>query len=186
MVLAALFGMPTSKKKSVYVSPYSAGATPPPVPESSAEPMVLPADASPEPSGVGQPIVTIYTLEMTADATNLRAVQVPLDAAEDTPEKQAVAAIEKMATAENSPLPEGTRATSVKIQDDLATVDLNPAFLKNFKGGDLTESLALSALTTTLGQFPGVKRVQVLVEGKKVETLGGHALLKEPLPVASK
>jgi spore germination protein GerM len=84
---------------------------------------------------------------------------------------------------ENSPLPKGTRATSVTFDNDLATVDFNEAFQKNFTGGDENEALALNAVLATVGQFPGVKQVQILVNGQKIDSLGGNQPLGEPLPI---
>jgi spore germination protein GerM len=84
---------------------------------------------------------------------------------------------------EDSPLPDGTRVTSVTFDKDLATVDFNDAFKKNFDGGDENEALTLNAVLATVGQFPGVKQVQILVEGKKIDSLGGNQSLEEPLPI---
>ena len=102
-----------------------------------------------------------------------------------TPEEIAVAALNKMAEIKNSPLPPGTKAKSVVFDKDTstATVDFNEAFVKNFPGGDEAEALALNAVLATLGQFPHVKQVQMLIEGKKVDTLGGNADLTEAMPV---
>ncbi|MES2461606.1 MAG: GerMN domain-containing protein [Armatimonadota bacterium] len=84
---------------------------------------------------------------------------------------------------ENSPLPKGTRALSVTFDDELATVDFNEAFQKNFAGGDEDEALALNAVLATVGQFPGVKHVQILVDGQKIDSLGGNQSLGTPLPI---
>lgn len=101
-----------------------------------------------------------------------------------TPEEIAISALNKMAEIPHSPLPPGTKAKSVVFgKDNTATVDFNEAFVKNFPGGDEAEALALNAVLATLGQFPDVKQVQMLVEGKKVDTLGGNADLTEPMPV---
>lgn len=37
------------------------------------------------------------------------------------------------------------------------------------------------AITNTLTEFPEIKKVQILVEGKKVITLSGHMDLEDPL-----
>jgi spore germination protein GerM len=84
---------------------------------------------------------------------------------------------------ENSPLPKGTRAISVIFDNDLATVNFNNAFQKNFAGGDEDEALALNAVFATVGQFPGVKQVQILVEGQKIDSLGGNQPLTDPQPI---
>ena len=65
----------------------------------------------------------------------------------------------------------------------MATVDLSGEFKANFKGGDSGEAVVLNALISTLGQFDSVKSVQILVDGKKIDSLGGNQALDEPLPV---
>jgi hypothetical protein len=84
---------------------------------------------------------------------------------------------------ENSPLPKGTRAKTVVFDRELATVDFNDAFQKNFAGGDENEALTLNAVLAAVGQFPGVKQVQILVDGQKIDSLGGNQPLGEPLPI---
>jgi hypothetical protein len=43
------------------------------------------------------------------------------------------------------------------------------------------EALAVYALVDTLTEFHGVKRVQILIDGKKKDTLAGHIPIDEPL-----
>ena len=99
-------------------------------------------------------------------------------------EQAAVLMLDAMAgEGEDSPLPKGTKATSVTFENDLATVDFTEAFQKNFTGGDENEALTLNAVLATLGQFPGVKNVQILVAGQKIDSLGGNQSLTAPLPI---
>ena len=37
------------------------------------------------------------------------------------------------------------------------------------------------AITNTLTEFPEIKRVQILIEGKKVTSISGHMDLEDPL-----
>ena len=39
----------------------------------------------------------------------------------------------------------------------------------------------VNAIVATLTEVPGVKKVQILVEGQKITTLNGHLDLEEPL-----
>lgn len=41
--------------------------------------------------------------------------------------------------------------------------------------------MLVGSIVDTLTEFPEVKQVQILIEGKKVETLGGHMDLTQPL-----
>ena len=93
------------------------------------------------------------------------------------------AALNAMAQEKESPLPNGTRARSVKLTEDVAHVDFNGQFKGNFLGGDSEEALAINSVLATLAQFPGVKRVRITQEGKTIESLGGHFDLTQPLSV---
>ena len=41
----------------------------------------------------------------------------------------------------------------------------------------------VNAILRTLGQFPTISRVQILIEDKPVDSLGGLLSLSDPLPV---
>ena len=83
----------------------------------------------------------------------------------------------------DSPLPAGTKLLSVRVTDGLATVDFSRALRDNFSGGDSEETHTVNALLRTLGQFQTISRVQILVEGKPIDSLGGLLSLSGPLPV---
>ena len=82
-------------------------------------------------------------------------------------------------------IPAGTRLLSLSVGRGLATVDLSREFVDGFSGGSLQESLTLGALVRTLSQFRDIDRVQILVEGRTVDTLGGHFGIAEPLSYKS-
>ena len=91
-------------------------------------------------------------------------------------------AVKELIRAQNSPIPEGTSLRGIKIEDGLATVDFSDAFQKNFHGSDTEEAQTINSLLLTLGQFPTIERVQILVEGKPIEALS-QLSINEPLPV---
>lgn len=78
-------------------------------------------------------------------------------------------------------IPQGTRVLGIHVDRGIATLDLSHEFVDNFHGGSLQESLTLESIVRTLGQFRDVDRVRILVEGRAVDTLGGHFGLAEPL-----
>jgi spore germination protein GerM len=85
---------------------------------------------------------------------------------------------------EESPLPPGTRVLSVTLRENgVAWADFNAALVTNFPGGSGRESLLLEAILRTLGQFPDVRAVQITIEGKGIESIGGHVDLSEPQSV---
>lgn len=69
---------------------------------------------------------------------------------------------------------------SLDIKKDLAIVNLSKEVL-TIKGGSMQELLLVGSIVNTLTEFKEIKQVQILVEGKRVETLLGHMDLSEPL-----
>jgi hypothetical protein len=149
-------------------------------------------DAEP-PAPVGAPTPAVgprisATLYFVAeDGVSLVGVQhdVPLG---ETPVAQARALVEaQLATDPPEPLlravPKDVAVRGVFLpgRDD-AYVDLDGAFVNGLPGGSHNELLAayaiVSVLTTNLSP---VARVQILIDGREVETLAGHVDLREPL-----
>ena len=93
-------------------------------------------------------------------------------------------ALTDLTSGSNSPLPRGTRVLGLKIDpaSKLATVDFSREFTQNFQGGETKEAQAVMSVLETLGQFPDVNKVQFLVDGRKIDSLGGTQELDEPLP----
>ncbi|HYQ48533.1 MAG TPA: GerMN domain-containing protein [Thermodesulfovibrionales bacterium] len=61
-------------------------------------------------------------------------------------------------------------------------VDLSDELRRNFQGDALDEYLLLKGMYETLvSTIPDFQDLKVLVEGKEIETLGGHFFLKYPL-----
>jgi hypothetical protein len=79
-------------------------------------------------------------------------------------------------------LPAQTKVLSVKLQDALAVVDFNSAFVHAHPGGSLSELLTAYALVNSLTvNFPYLKQLQILVEGQSVASLKGHVSLSQPI-----
>ena len=92
-------------------------------------------------------------------------------------------ALNNLANRADGPLPSGTKLLSIRIVDGLATADFSKDFRDNFIGGDSEETHTVNAILRTLGQFPTISRVQLLVAGKPIDSLGGLLDLSAPLPV---
>ncbi len=70
---------------------------------------------------------------------------------------------------------------SATVSGSMATIDLSSEVTGGM-GGSFTENGEFEALVFTLTDIPGINSVQVLVDGRKVETLpGGHLELDTPL-----
>jgi len=81
-----------------------------------------------------------------------------------------------------SPFPPGVVLRDVFASPQgLAYVDLSQELVANHPGGSEFEQLTVYSLSNTLTtNFPAVTRVQILVEGREVETLAGHLDLTIP------
>lgn len=79
-------------------------------------------------------------------------------------------------------LPESARLRRVFL-DKLKTVylDFNMEFAKNHPGGISTEIITLASLCRSIFANFDVNAVQILSEGKKLQTLAGHIDIESPL-----
>ncbi len=78
-------------------------------------------------------------------------------------------------------VPIGTKVRSLKIdKDGTAYADFSKELAKKGQGS-YGELMLCYAITNTLTEFPEIKRVQILIEGKKVITLSGHMDIEDPL-----
>ncbi|MGI6128532.1 MAG: GerMN domain-containing protein [bacterium] len=78
-------------------------------------------------------------------------------------------------------LPAGTRLLGVQLDKGTLTVDFSRELIDNHKGGSAGETLTIGGIVYSLTALPGVEQVQILIEGKAGESIGGHAVLLEPL-----
>lgn len=82
-----------------------------------------------------------------------------------------------------SVIPAGTSLRAFYVtQRGEAFVDLSSQVSSAHPGGSLTELLTVYALVNAVtGNLPAVQRVQILVEGKEVDTIAGHVDVRRPL-----
>ncbi len=81
-------------------------------------------------------------------------------------------------------LPAGTQVRSAYISDNDAYVDFSSELKSGFTGGSTQEYLLIASVVRTVSEnFQDISRVQILVEGKTVDSLGGHYEIAEPLRV---
>lgn len=79
-------------------------------------------------------------------------------------------------------LPAATSIHAVQVNGDLAQVDLDEEMIKGLPGGSSAEMTAVYSIVDTIAvNFPGIKRVKFLFNGKEIETLKGHIDLRGPL-----
>lgn len=83
----------------------------------------------------------------------------------------------------SSAIPEATTLRSLFLSDKGdAFVDLSADARARHTGGALDELFTIYAIVNALTvNLPAITRVQILVEGKEVDTLAGHVDLRHPL-----
>jgi hypothetical protein len=82
-----------------------------------------------------------------------------------------------------SVIPPGTTLRAFYITDrGDAFVDLSPEVVSGHPGGSLGELLTVQAIVNAVAaNLTAAARVQILVDGKEVDTLAGHVDLRRPL-----
>jgi len=82
-----------------------------------------------------------------------------------------------------STIPKGTSLRAFYVTErGEAFVDLSGQISSAHPGGSLTELLTVYAIVNTVtANLPAVQRVQILVEGKEVDTIAGHVDVRRPL-----
>lgn len=78
------------------------------------------------------------------------------------------------------PLPKDAEVLGISVNAGVCTVDFSAEILQ-VNVGSGGEAAVLSSIVATLGQFPDVNAVRILVEGQPMETLAGHVDITGPL-----
>jgi hypothetical protein len=123
-------------------------------------------------------------LELVPVSREVRYGATPAEQARHIAEAQVAAPSDGQASA----IPAGTtvRAVYLGARGD-AYVDLSPEASTAHQGGSLNEALAVYALVNALtANLPDVTAVQILVDGREVDTLAGHLDLRQPFRRALK
>lgn len=77
--------------------------------------------------------------------------------------------------------PPEAQLISVQVTDGVALVNFSKEVQTKHWGGSTGEAMTLLSLVQSLTELPEIQKVQILVEGKKVETLAGHFDITGPL-----
>ncbi len=80
-------------------------------------------------------------------------------------------------------LPSKTKLIALQIDDQgLAKVNFTRALTQDHPGGSSAEIMTVYSVVNSLAlNFPEIKKVQILVEGKEIETITGHLSLDKPI-----
>lgn len=72
-------------------------------------------------------------------------------------------------------IPQQTQLRELYFHKDIAYVNFSIELIKNHPGGSSAEIMTIFSIVNTLtANFPEIKYVQFLVEGKEIETIAGH------------
>lgn len=85
-----------------------------------------------------------------------------------------------------SVLPPGTQLRNIWVKDQIAYVDFTDQLITNNTGGSTSELLLVGAIVNTLTEFSNIQKVQLMVEGKKIDTIVGHMDTTQPLSRSEK
>ncbi|MGQ9645529.1 MAG: GerMN domain-containing protein [Thermodesulfobacteriota bacterium] len=80
-------------------------------------------------------------------------------------------------------VPVQTKLLALKIDEQgIAKVSFNQALSKEHPGGSSAEMMTIYSIVNSLTlNFPQIKRVQILINGKVVESIAGHISLRQPI-----
>lgn len=78
-------------------------------------------------------------------------------------------------------IPSETKVLNVDIIKNVAYVNFSKELIEKHWGGSTGELMTITSLVDTLTEFKNIQKVQILVEGKVVETIAGHADTSSPL-----
>lgn len=128
----------------------------------------------------GQQAITVYF--PNEDGTKLLAEKRMVDGAKD----KYTAAVEALLSGPKEKgavaiLPKQAKLCSVKVANGVAKVDFTKELQKSFVGGSTGEEMLVGSIVDTLTEFGEVKKVQILVEGKEIDSLSGHMDLSVPI-----
>ena len=133
----------------------------------------------PEPE---RPVMTVVVYHATADAMYLVAEKHTISK-NSHPAKTALEQLLQPPQGKDlvAVLPPDTKVRSLTVKEHVAYADFDDKLIKSNGGGSTTERLIVGAIVNTLTEFSDIKKVQILVDGKTVETLSGHMDVSHPL-----
>ena len=80
-------------------------------------------------------------------------------------------------------LPPQTKLLAIQLNEEgVAKVNFNKSLSKDHPGGSSAEIMTTYSIVNSLTlNFPKIKQVQILIEGRPIETIAGHLSLKQPI-----
>lgn len=113
-----------------------------------------------------------------------RTVEVPSDPAQRLPEAELV--VQELLkgpqdTLLHKTLPPEAKLLSLEITDGVAFVNFSKEMQTKHWGGSAGEGMTIGSLVSSLTRLQDIDKVQILIEGKTIETLAGHYDMTRPI-----
>lgn len=77
-------------------------------------------------------------------------------------------------------VPAETKIISVETKEGTCFVNLSQEFVNKHTGGSTGELMTVYSIVDSLTELDGVRKVQFLIEGQKLEVFKGHLIFNEP------
>ncbi|MGI6163422.1 MAG: GerMN domain-containing protein [Bacillota bacterium] len=146
-----------------------------------------PSTGAPDPN----PNPSKRTVEVTLYFSDDQAMEVlPEKRTVELTEDEAQMPVEKIAVLEllkgpkdanlRKTMPPEAELLSIEVKDGVAILDFSQEFQTKHWGGSAGETMTIDSLVYTLTEIEGIDKVQVLIEGKAIESLAGHYDWSEP------
>jgi hypothetical protein len=142
------------------------------------EPSASPAPPGEEPAAAGRIQVKLYVLASSGRELATETEEIPYSPSLQQQAKEVV----RLVLRRSGAIPRGVSLRELFITSQgVAYLDLSQEVVSNHPGGSSAEELTVFSLSQTLiANFPAVKTVKILVEGREIQTLAGHLDLTIP------
>lgn len=77
-------------------------------------------------------------------------------------------------------IPPEARLLSIEVEDGVAYVNFSKEIQTKHWGGSTGETFTIVSLANSLAELDGIEKMQILIEGEKIESLAGHYDCSEP------
>jgi hypothetical protein len=158
--------------------PEAAGDAEAPVPPGYADSEAPSAEVEPEREATGRIQVKLYVLGISGRELATETEEILYSPSIQQQAKEVV----RLLLRRSGAIPRGVSLRELFVTSQgVAYVDLSQELVSNHPGGSSAEELTVFSLSQTLiGNFPAIKTVRILVEGREIQTIAGHLDLTVP------
>jgi len=116
------------------------------------------------------------------DSKSERLVEESKEIAENSLEEMIKELLKALSESKGGVIPKGTELRHVFLGKGIVFLDFSSEIVKNHPGGSNAELMTIySIVNSVCKSFPEVKMVQLMIDGKIVDTLKGHVDISLPL-----